>query len=222
MRWKGQHRREMEVANSWVLVTMAPNLNQVLVYQKKHQEAVVTFLVRPTERWSHRVLVEVALFSYVQRPYKYPGKAVSVMFSWHGYPPTSLPLWTHLLQGRVSSHLRCFRLQFTQADATCALVLRVARGDICGLPERGGGGGAEYCGYVVLGPGPYIGCGSQGMLSGNGMIDCSDGLLKRVGSPYLVRVDSTRGETFTVEVIAGPCVASGGGESSRFLRRPAL
>lgn len=55
MRWKVQHRQEMEVANLWVLVTMAPDLTQVLVYQKKHQEAVVTFLVRPAEHWSHRV-----------------------------------------------------------------------------------------------------------------------------------------------------------------------
>lgn len=55
MRWKAQHRQEMEVANLWVLVTMAPDLNQALAYQKKHQEAVVTFLVRPAEHWSHRV-----------------------------------------------------------------------------------------------------------------------------------------------------------------------
>lgn len=43
---------------------------------------------------------------------------------------TSLPLCTHLRHGRLLSHLRCFFLQFTHAEATCAFGFRVARGDI--------------------------------------------------------------------------------------------
>ena len=41
---------------------------------------------------------------------------------------TSLPVWTHLLQGRFVSHARCFRLQLTHADGTCALALRATPG----------------------------------------------------------------------------------------------
>lgn len=43
---------------------------------------------------------------------------------------TSFPLWTHLRQGRLLSHLKCFFLQLIHADATCALGFRVALGEI--------------------------------------------------------------------------------------------
>ena len=43
---------------------------------------------------------------------------------------TALLLLIHRLQGRLLSHLKCFRLQLTQADATWALGFRVALGDM--------------------------------------------------------------------------------------------
>lgn len=57
---------------------------------------------------------------------------------------TSLPLCTHRRQGRSSSQRRCFFLQLTQADATCALVFLVLRGESgggCRSDVRGG----PYC-----------------------------------------------------------------------------
>ena len=41
---------------------------------------------------------------------------------------TSLPFCTHLLQGRLVSQARCFFLQFTHADGTCAFALRAIPG----------------------------------------------------------------------------------------------
>jgi hypothetical protein len=41
---------------------------------------------------------------------------------------TALPAKTHLRHGRAGSHPRCFLLQFTHADATCAFARLVDRG----------------------------------------------------------------------------------------------
>lgn len=52
---------------------------------------------------------------------------------------TSLPAWTHLLHGRRVSQAKCFLLQLTHAEGTCAFALLAmledSEVDCCGIGE---------------------------------------------------------------------------------------
>lgn len=54
--------------------------------------------------------------------------AAIAQFTGYFFTLTAFPASTHLRHGRAGSHPRCFFLQLTQADATCAFVRRV---DFC-------------------------------------------------------------------------------------------
>lgn len=59
----------------------------------------------------------------------FPRSLVAIpQFMGNFFTLTAFPASTHLRHGRAGSHPRCFFLQLTQADATCAFVRRV---DFC-------------------------------------------------------------------------------------------
>lgn len=123
---------------------------------------------------------------------------------------TALPARTHLRHGRAGSHPRCFFLQFTQADATWALVLRV---DFC-ADER------------VVGPDADDSSGGNGYAgasSGLGEPVCGDpslgGICTETGSHVtgrgcavaVVAVDSDDDATSAVVVGSGAGAGAGAG-----------
>lgn len=120
--------------------------------------------------------------------------------------PTDFPANTHRRHGRAESHPKCFFLQFTHAEATCALVRRVGLCPIAREVTPGGevanvvGGHDDSADCDVVCP-PKTGGGNRGRgsLTVNGLCDNSlveaDTTRRKAGSLPSTAVGDTEAKT---------------------------